>query len=71
MNKSQGNKKLTKYNYPTTASPRYPNITETREKDFKSNLIRMVEVFKEEMYKFLKNIKVISNTQVKEINKFH
>jgi hypothetical protein len=35
--------------HPTTASPRYPNIAEAQESDFKH--MKMIEAFKEEMNK--------------------
>jgi hypothetical protein len=44
------------YSYPTTASPGYPDTTETQENHLKSNLIKMIEAFKEEMNKSLKEI---------------
>jgi hypothetical protein len=37
-------------------SPGYPTTTEAQENDFKSNLIKMIEAYKEEMNKFLKQI---------------
>jgi hypothetical protein len=36
-----------KHSYPTTASPVYANITKIQENDLKSNLIKMVEPYKE------------------------
>jgi hypothetical protein len=42
--------------YPATAKPRYPNETKAQEGDFKSNLIKMVEAFKENMDDFLKEL---------------
>ena len=47
---------------PTTASPGYPN-------DLKSNLLKMIETFKEEMNKSLKEIQENTIKQVKKINK--
>jgi hypothetical protein len=44
------------HSYPTTASPGYPNRPEAQENDLKSNLIKMIEAFKEEMNKSLKEI---------------
>lgn len=38
--KCQGNRTPSEHSYPTTASPAYPNTTETRENDFKSNFIK-------------------------------
>jgi hypothetical protein len=49
--------------YPTTASLGYSNTTKAQENDLKSKVIRMVEAFKEETNKSLKEI------QVKEMNK--
>ena len=42
--------------YPATASPGYSNIAEVQENDFKSNLLKMIEAFKEEISKSLKEI---------------
>jgi hypothetical protein len=42
------------HSYPTTASIAYPNATETQAMDL--NLIKMIDTFKEEMYKSLKEI---------------
>ena len=39
--------------HPATTHPGYPNETEAQEEDLKSNLIRTIEAFKEEMNKFL------------------
>ena len=51
------------HNYPKTSSPGYPNTIKAQENDLKSKVIRMVEAFKEETNKSLKEI------QVKEMNK--
>jgi hypothetical protein len=45
-----------KPNYPATENPGYLKETETQEDDLKSNLINMIEVFTEQMSKFLKEI---------------
>ena len=45
-----------KPSYSPTASPRYPKETEAQEEDLKSNLIKMIEAFKEDMIKTLKEI---------------
>jgi hypothetical protein len=45
-----------KHSYPTTASLRYPNTAEAQENDIKSNLIKMIEAFKDEINKPLKEI---------------
>jgi BMFP domain-containing protein YqiC len=44
------------FSYSTTASPGYPNINKAQENDLKSNLIKMIETFKGEMNKSLKEI---------------
>jgi len=36
------------HSYPTTASPGYPNTNEAQEDCLKSNLIKMIDAFKEE-----------------------
>ena len=50
--KSQGNVPPSELSYATTASLGYPNTTEAQENDLKSNLIKMMEVFKEERSKY-------------------
>ena len=50
--------------YPTTANTGYPNENEAEENDPKSNFIKMTESFKEEMNKFLKEIKENISKQV-------
>jgi len=42
--------------YPTTERPRYPNITTVEKNDLKSTLTKMIEVFKEEINKSLKEL---------------
>jgi hypothetical protein len=42
--------------YPATTNPGYSNDTESPEEDLKSNLIKMIEAFKEDMIKTLKEI---------------
>jgi hypothetical protein len=53
---------------PTTASPSYPNTPEAKENDLKSNLMKMIEAFKEEMNKY-KEILKNAIKQLKEMNK--
>ena len=57
------------HSYPTTASPGYPSTAEAQENDLKSNLIKMIEAFKEEMNKSLKEIQENTIKQVKEMSK--
>lgn len=45
-----------KHSYPTTTNSGYPNSTKEQENNIKSNLIKIIEVFKEETYKSLKEI---------------
>lgn len=45
-----------KHSAPTAEDPGYPNTIETEENESKLNLIKMIEAFKEEMDKFLKEI---------------
>jgi len=52
INESQGNVTPPENSYSTTARLGYPNTTEAEENDLKSNLIKMIEAFKEEMNKF-------------------
>jgi hypothetical protein len=44
------------HGYPTIASPEYPNTTEAQKYYLKSNIIKMIEAFKEEMNKSLNKI---------------
>ena len=55
--------------YPMTASPGYPNTVEAQENDLKSNLMKMIEAFKGEMNKSLKEIQGITTKYVNKINK--
>ena len=66
INKSQGNIKPSKHSYPTTASPGYPNKTKAQVNDLKSNHIKMIETFKEEMNKSLKEIQENTIKQVEQ-----
>jgi hypothetical protein len=56
QSKYQGNITPLEHSYPSTASPEYPNTSKTQESDLKSNLVKMIEDFKEEMNKFHKEI---------------
>jgi hypothetical protein len=62
--KSQANMVPPESSYPTTANTGYPNENEAEENDPKSNFIKMTETFKEEMNKFLKEIKENISKQV-------
>ena len=44
------------HSYPITANSGYRNTIKVQENDLKSNLIKMIEAFKEEMNKSLKVI---------------
>ena len=56
INNSQGNMIPPESSYPTTGSPGYSNIAEAQDDDPKTNCMKMIEVFKEEMNKSLKEI---------------
>ena len=62
--KSQGNMAPSEPRYASTAKPGYPNKTKAQEEDLKSNLIMMIEVFKEKMNKSLKEIQ---ENQIKQV----
>lgn len=47
IDKSQGDRTPSKHSYPTTASPGYPNTTKTQEDNLTSDLIKMIEAFKD------------------------
>jgi hypothetical protein len=53
--------------YPTTASPGYPNIAEEQENDLNSNLMKIIEAFKEERNSFLKEIHENTTKQVEAL----
>ena len=42
--------------YPSTTNPGYPNETEAKEENLKLNVIKLLQAFKEDMNKFLKEI---------------
>jgi hypothetical protein len=59
------------YNYSVTVSPRYPNTTEVQGNNLKTNLIKMIEAFKGEINKFLKETQKNTNVcilKMKQIN---
>lgn len=58
---------LSEHSYCTSASPEYCYKSESQENDFQSNLMNMIEDFKEKM-KSLKEIKEKYNKQVKQMN---
>lgn len=47
---------LSESSFPNTASPGYPDTPEAEESDFKSNLMKMIRIFKVETNKHLKEI---------------
>jgi hypothetical protein len=69
INKSQGNMGPPEPSYGTTASPGYSNTAEAQENDLKSNLMKMIEAFKEKMNKSLEEINENTIKQVKKMNK--
>ena len=56
INRTQGNTRSAELCFPATTNPRYPNETEAQEENLKSNLIKMIEAFKEDMNESLKKI---------------
>jgi DNA replication initiation complex subunit (GINS family) len=52
---------------PTTVNPRYFNTTKAQENDFKSNLIKMIEAFYQELNTFLKEIQESTTKQVEAL----
>ena len=54
--------------HPTNAGPEYSNIGEAQEKDLKANSMRMVEIFKVEMNRLLREIQENTNNWRKRIN---
>ena len=57
-----------KQSFSTTESPGCPNTTETQENNHKSNLIKIIEAFKQEMNKSLKEIQEITIKQIEIFN---
>jgi hypothetical protein len=49
-NKNQGNKAPPESSYLATTNSGFSNETESEEEDLKSNSIKMLEVFKEDIY---------------------
>lgn len=56
INKNQGNMAPPEPSYPNIASPGCPNTAEAQDDDLKSNPIEMIENFKKEMNKSLKEL---------------
>jgi hypothetical protein len=70
-NKQQGSEQhgtFREHSYLTTATPGYPNTTQAQENDLKSNLIMIIDTFKEKINKSFKEIQQSTITQVKEMN---
>ena len=51
INRSHDNMIHSENSYPTTASPEYPNTVEAGENGIKSNFMKMIDVFKDELKK--------------------
>ena len=66
---SQGSMTLSEHRYSTSSSLGYPTVIKAEENDIKSSLIKMIEVFKEETNKSLKEIQESTIKHEKEINK--
>jgi cysteinyl-tRNA synthetase len=54
--------------FPAMTNPRYSNGTEAQEKDLKSSLIKMIEAFKDDLNKVLKEIQENPFKQVEALN---
>ena len=54
----------------TPARPEHPNTDDAEEKDLKSNFIKMMEAFKEEINDSLKEMEENTNRMLEEIHKF-
>lgn len=48
----------------TTATPEHPKLQEAEESNFKNNFMMMIEIFKEKMKIFLKEIVVKTNKKI-------
>jgi hypothetical protein len=69
INKSQGNMPLPEPSFPTTASYENFHTSESQENDLKSNLMKMIEAFKEVTSISLKEIQENTIKHVKNMNK--
>jgi hypothetical protein len=69
INKSQDNIAPPEFIYLTTKSPEYSNTAEALENNIKSNLTKMIEDFKEEINKSLKETQ--ENMFTKTISKIY
>ena len=67
INKTQGNMPPLEPSSPTTANPGYPNENEAQENGLKFNFIKMIEAFKEEMNKSLKEIHENTSKEVEAL----
>ena len=61
--------KETKHSYTSRASPGCPNTVKLQENYLQSNLMKMLQAFKEEMNESLEQVQENANKQVKEMNK--
>ena len=68
-NRTQYNPASSEPNFPTTASPGYPNTPKKQDSDLKSHLMKMIEAFKEDINNSLKEIQENTIRQVKKLNK--
>jgi hypothetical protein len=68
-NRNQGYLASSETNSPTIASPGYTTTPEKQDMDLKSLLMMMMENFKKEINKSLKEIQENTSNQVKELNK--
>ena len=55
------------WNHQNPTSPRYSNTHETQANDLKSNLMKRIETFKEEVDKYLKEIQENTIKQVESL----
>lgn len=60
-NKTQSHVRAPEINDPTTASPGDTNTPDAQEEDFKSGLMKMIEILKEEIHLSKKYGKIPSN----------
>lgn len=66
---NQGNTAPPDPSSPTIASPEYYNTAKAQENNPKSNLVKIIEAFKEEINKSFKEIQKNTYKQVKKMNK--
>lgn len=61
---------LIETSYPTPPIPQYSKTSETQENDYKTYIMKMIEILKDVMNKSLKEIDGKTNKMLKERNEY-